>query len=132
MKKTPKYKNKKETRVINGKILKLDSKLEALRYDHLYLLARVKKARNLILQKTFTVMEGFEVGGKKVRPITYTPDFVYEKLEKDEWVLHADDAKGMLTEATRLRQKLFLKEFGHKYKTINSKLMRKVWLEKSF
>ena len=127
-----KYKNKRTTRVVNGKIVEFDSMLEAKRYDYLYLMARAKKIRNLVLQKSFTVMEGFRVGAKKVRAITYTPDFIYERLEKEKWILYVDDAKGMLTEPTKIRQKLFLKEFGKEYKTINSKLERKVWIEKEF
>lgn len=131
-KKPSKYKAEKEKRVINGKIVEFDSKLEAKRYDHLYLLGRSKKIRNLYLQPSFVVFDGFVHKGKKKQAITYSPDFMYEKRAGDEWIKVVDDAKGMITEPTQMRQKMFLARYGDEYVAINSKLIRKQWIEKEF
>ena len=44
-----KFKNKKESRIINKEIVWFDSKREAKRYDDLYLLLKANKISNLIL-----------------------------------------------------------------------------------
>lgn len=131
MENKPKYKNKKAYRDANGEQLEFDSGLEARRFDHLYLLLRGKKIRKLTLQKKFIVFDGFRIRGKKIRDITYTVDFTYERYENEKWVSYADDAKGVLTEPTKLKQKMFLQRFGDEYVGINSSY-KKVWTEKVF
>lgn len=127
-----KYNSKKAKRIINSEIVNFDSKLEAERYDYLYLLLRASKIRQLRLQVNFILQDKFKHKNKTVQAITYTPDFVYEKKVKDKWIKVVDDAKGMLTEPTRLRQKMFLLRFGKEYECINTKKVRQTWIEKDF
>lgn len=127
-----KYKNKPAQRVVDGKIKEFDSILEAKRYDHLFLFQRAKLIKDLELQVSFTVFDGFTHKGKKKQAITYAPDFVYEKKVGQEWIKVVDDAKGMLTEPTRMRQKMFLMRYGTEYLAINTKLERTNWIEKEF
>lgn len=127
-----KYNNKKSIRIINNKIVTFDSILEAKRYDYLYLMAKAEKIRNLTLQKKFILMDGFTLRGRKVRDITYSVDFYYERLVNGEWARYVDDAKGVLTEPTRLRQKLFLEKFGDTHMAINTSIKNGLWIESDF
>jgi len=132
VKKQNKHKNEKDLRRINEEWVEFDSKLEARRYDYLYLMLRAGKIRNLTLQKNFVVFDGFTHKGKKKQPITYTIDFVYERKTDDGWEFVADDAKGMLTEPTRMRQKMFLARYSDEYVGINTRDKTKRWTEKEF
>ncbi len=82
-----------------------DSKLELFMYR---LLKRYKV--DFELKRKFIVQEGFVLEGKKVRAITWSPDFLIGNL--------IIDTKGHATEPFKLRLKLFKKmmeDRGEKY-----------------
>jgi len=89
--------------VIDG--IKFDSKGEANRYLELKELQEKGTVSELELQPKFILLSGFEHGGKKYRPITYTADFMY-KVHGQRVV---EDFKGFETEVFKIKRKLFLK-----------------------
>jgi len=98
-----KYHNKKT--VLDG--IKFDSKKEANRYAELKLMARAGEIWGLILQPRYTIVEGFEYKGKKIRKSEYVPDFAY--YQGNEYII--EDVKSECTrkEPTyRLKKKLLL------------------------
>ncbi len=80
---------------------KFDSKLELFMYR---LLKRYKV--DFELKRKFVVQEGFISEGKKVRAITWSPDFLIGKT--------IIDTKGLATEPFKLRLKLFKKMMADK------------------
>lgn len=95
-----KYNNKKMT--IDN--IKFDSTDEALYY--LYL--KDKRAAGEVIEFTcqpkFTLLESYYKYGKKIRPMTYTPDFYVKYSDgREEYI----DVKGMSTQASEMRRKLF-------------------------
>jgi len=95
-----KYSNKK-TKV--GEYT-FDSKREATRYMELRLMVMAKEIRDLTLQPTYMLQEGYRYNGKKIREITYVADFRYTQNGK----IVVEDTKGFKTEIYRLKKKLFL------------------------
>ncbi len=95
-----KYKNKKTT--IQG--ITFDSQIEAQRYIYLYKLIKAKRISELELQPKFLLLDGFNVGSERIRPIHYIADFQY----KIDDCLYVEDTKGMQTDAYKLKKKLFL------------------------
>jgi len=77
--------------------IKFKSKLEVFMYKQL----RAAKIKFDYEKQTFVLIEGFTYMGKKLRPITYTPDFVL----KDYSVII--ETKGFMTEVFRIKMKLF-------------------------
>jgi hypothetical protein len=103
-----KYKNKS----INAYGIKWDSKSELARYEQLVQMEKKQEILNLkvhskeinflLLEKcTYKSFLGSELNQRK---ITYTPDFVYTTKNG---ILIAEDVKGMLTEAFRIKAKIF-------------------------
>lgn len=91
------------TKTVDG--ITFQSKKEASRYTELKLLAQAGEILALELQPKFMLQEGFCNGqGKKIQPITWTGDFRY--FENGEEII--EDVKGILTEAARIRHKLFM------------------------
>lgn len=81
------------------------SKKEADRYVELKLLEEVGEICGLKLQPKFMLQDGFRNNlGKKIRDITWTADFRY--FEGGEEIV--EDVKGVLTQATGIRHKLFM------------------------
>ena len=76
--------------------IKFKSKLEVFMYKQL----RAAKIKFDYEKQTFVLIEGFSYMGKKIRPITYTPDFVL----KDYPVII--ETKGFMTEVFRIKMKL--------------------------
>lgn len=111
-----KYNNKKAVRVMpNGKQRAFDSQKEARRYDELAALMRAGKIRNLRMQQTFTLQEGYVTAeGETVRAITYKADFVYMLLDGRQVI---EDTKGARTEAYKIKRKMML-ERGYTIKEI--------------
>jgi hypothetical protein len=71
-----KYRNQKTE--VRG--IKFDSKKEAARYEELLLLRKAGEIHDLKLQETFIIQRAFTTpDGKRIRAITYTPDFTYRK-----------------------------------------------------
>lgn len=91
------------TKTVDG--VTFQSKKEASRYIELKLLAQAGEIVDLELQPKFVLQEGFRNGqGKKIRDITWTGDFKY--FEDGEEIV--EDVKGVLTQATGIRHKLFM------------------------
>ena len=119
-----KYKNKKAIRIINGEEVKFDSQAEAFRFDHLKLMLMAGKIEELTLQPKYVIMEGYKRNGRKIRDITYSPDFKYTK---DGEVI-MEDVKGALTEVYKMKKKLFLKIHGDVIRFYEVKKARNDWV----
>ena len=93
-----------------------DSKSEARRFQELQLLEKGGEIKELTVHPKFVLQEGFtDVTGKKQRPITYTPDFMYKDKDRN-WQEIVEDVKGgkrrgTRTEVYRMKKKMFLKKF---------------------
>jgi hypothetical protein len=106
-----KYKNKKQPRVIGGKIVWFDSIKEAERYDDLYLLEKAKKISNLEIQPEFELIPTFDYRGKTMRGVKYIADFKYNIGNKTV----VEDVKSEFTakdKTYRVKIKLFLLMYG--------------------
>ena len=99
-----KYRNKKI--VIDN--IKFDSKKEGNYYTKLKLMQNAGLIWNLELQKKYILQASFTFNGKKIREISYYPDFVYEDKEGT----HVIDTKGYRTEVYKIKKKLFIKKYG--------------------
>lgn len=95
-----KYNNKKV--VVDD--IKFDSKDEALYYIYLKEQKELGNVLEFSVQPKFTLLKAYEKYGKKVRAMTYSPDFYIKYPDgKEEYV----DVKGMSTQASEMRRKLF-------------------------
>ena len=100
-----KYRNEKV--YLDG--TKFDSNRECQRYIELKTMLNAGLIKDLELQKTFVLQEGYSINGHKVRPITYKADFVYFDIEKHKTVV--EDVKGMRTDVYKIKKKLFEYKF---------------------
>lgn len=83
-----------------------DSKAEKKMYQQLCELERSGKILDLQLQPTFTLQPSYRhLNGKKIRPITYTPDFKFFDVEAGK--IRVLDCKGYKTEVYLLKKKIF-------------------------
>lgn len=114
VKKPSKYRNEKAVRKMpNGSVRVFDSQKEARRYDELMLLVKAGQVKDLRLQQTFTLQEGYVTGeGEVIRPIVYKADFVYEINFCGDWTKIVEDAKGVQTQEYKLKKKLMHDRFG--------------------
>ena len=120
-----KYKNKKT--IIDG--FKFDSEMESHYYIYLKQLKEIGEVVDFVLQPTYLLQEGFDLNGKRIRPITYKADFkVIYKVGHEEVI----DVKGKLTEEFKIKRKMLL----YRYRDINFKCMQergkkpnKYWIE---
>ena len=97
----------------NGSVRVFDSQKEARRYDELMLLVKAGQVKDLRLQQTFTLQEGYVTGeGEVIRPIVYKADFVYEINFCGDWTKIVEDAKGVQTQEYKLKKKLMHDRFG--------------------
>ena len=96
-----KYGNRKTE--IDG--IKFDSKHESLRYIELKYLERVGQIRGLQLQVPFELIPAQKDENGKVveRAVKYVADFVYYDHDGN---LVVEDAKGMKTDAYKLKKKM--------------------------
>ncbi len=85
-----------------------DSKLEASRYSELKLLERAGVITDLELQPRFLLQEPCMYFGKRVLKMEYVADFKYKNSDGQVIV---EDAKGVRTEAYKLKCKLFYKRY---------------------
>ena len=93
-----------------------DSKKEAKRAQELHYMERSGVIKNLKEQVRFILQEEYVNNeGKKVRPISYVADFVYE--QKGQKVV--EDTKGFRTKEFVLKKKIFMYKFPE-YKFIES------------
>lgn len=91
--------------VVNG--IMFDSKHEAERYIELKYLERIGEVRDLQLQVPFELIpaQKDEKGKTLERAVFYIADFVY--FDKDGNLV-VEDAKGMKTDAYKLKKKMML------------------------
>lgn len=95
-----------------------DSKKEAGRYQELLLLEKAGEITDLKVHPKFILQEGFIHHGKKIRPITYSADFLYR--ENGQAV--AEDVKGGKATQTQLF-KVKVKMFKKKYPEIDFRIV---------
>ena len=120
-----KYKNKKT--IVDG--IKFDSEMESHYYIYLKQLKEIGEVVDFILQPTYLLQEGFNLNGKRIRPITYKADFKVIYKDGHEEVI---DVKGKLTEEFKIKRKMLL----YKYRDITFKCIQergrkpnKYWIE---
>ncbi len=120
-----KYKNKKT--MVDG--IKFDSEMESHYYIYLKQLKEIGEVVNFVLQPTYLLQEGFDLNGKRIRPITYKADFKVIYKDGHEEVI---DVKGKLTEEFKIKRKMLL----YRYRDINFKCVQergrkpnKYWIE---
>lgn len=97
--------------VVDG--IRFDSRAEARRYRELKLLQRAGEIKDLELQPSFLLVDGFKCRGKSYRDVRYIADFAYIEIKTRLHVV--EDVKGVETEVFRLKKKLFLKKYGNLY-----------------
>ena len=120
-----KYNNKKT--IVDG--IKFDSEMESHYYIYLKHLKEMGEVVDFILQPTYLLQEGFDLNGKRIRPITYKADFKVIYKDGHEEVI---DVKGKLTEEFKIKRKMLL----YRYRDINFKCVQergrkpnKYWIE---
>lgn len=120
-----KYKNKKT--MVDG--IKFDSEMESHYYIYLKQLKEIGEVVDFVLQPTYLLQEGFDLNGKRIRPITYRADFKVIYKDGHEEVI---DVKGKLTEEFKIKRKMLL----YRYRDINFKCVQergrkpnKYWIE---
>ena len=92
-----------------------DSKWEANRAYELEMLQRAGQIKDLQLQVRFILQEDYiNNKGQKIRPISYIADFVYN--QGDETIV--EDAKGIKTDAYKIKKKLMLYFFNIRIKEV--------------
>lgn len=108
-----KYGNKKTT--YQG--YTFDSLAECARYRELELLAAAGVIKRLEVHPKFTLLPSFKDGsGKRHRAVTYSADFAY--WEDGRRI--AEDVKGAVTEAFKIKAKLF----AYKFRTTELRIVR--------
>ena len=85
------------------------SKAEMFRYAELRMLERAGRIKDLELQPSYTLMEGYVRDGAKVRPIIYRADFRYLDTKTSRIIV--EDCKGFSTEIFKLKKKMFLSKY---------------------
>ena len=120
-----KYNNKKT--IVDG--IKFDSEMESHYYIYLKHLKEIGEVVDFVLQPTYLLQEGFNLNGKRMRPITYKADFKVIYKDGHEEVI---DVKGKLTEEFKIKRKMLL----YRYRDINFKCVQergrkpnKYWIE---
>ena len=120
-----KYNNKKT--IVDG--IKFDSEMESHYYLYLKQLKEIGEVVDFVLQPSYLLQEGFDLNGKRIRPITYKADFKVIYKDGHEEVI---DVKGKLTEEFKIKRKMLL----YRYRDINFKCVQergrkpnKYWIE---
>lgn len=99
--------------------LKFDSKKEAYRFDELVLLQEAGEISDLELEPTYVLQEAYTeiqfgepLSGERIRALTWTADFRYEKDGRTV----VEDVKGSkrtMTQVFHVRVKLFRKRYPY-------------------
>ena len=101
---TPQKENKYHAKKTEVDGVKFDSKKESKDWKQLCMLEASGGISNLRRQVPFVLQEAYTNNqGKKIRPILYLADFVYEKDGKT----YVQDSKGVKTDVFKLKRKLF-------------------------
>lgn len=96
-----------------------DSHLEARRYMEIKMLKSAGEIIAFEVHPEFMLQESFKHGGKTIRAITYTGDFLLVYPDGHRVI---EDTKGFMTEPSKIRIKLLLK----RYPDIEFRLVKKV------
>lgn len=108
------YKYHNQPTTVNG--IRFDSKREAMRYQELMLLLRAGEIRDLRLQQTITLIEGYTTpDGEKIRPETYRADFAYVDKYGNKVI---EDVKGKKTQVYLLKRKQVQDKLGIRIREI--------------
>lgn len=99
----------------NNKIVEIDgitfqSKAEAKYYEQLKWLKQNKQIKDFELQPKFLLQESFKKNGKSFRKIEYIADF---KVINLDGTIEIIDIKGQMTEAFKIKRKLFERQYLH-------------------
>lgn len=81
-----------------------DSVKEMKRYQHLMILQRLGKIKDLKTQVKFEILPTTKICGETQRKVIYIADFTYILVGTDSLVV--EDAKGARTDVYRLKRKL--------------------------
>ena len=100
-----KYYNKYHSKKTTIDSITFDSRAEAQRYAELKMLQKCGAIRDLRLQPTYLLQEGFKKNGKTYRKIEYKADFEYFDIQQGKVIV--EDVKGIKTEVYKLKKKLF-------------------------
>lgn len=93
--------------------IKFRSKLEVYCYKRL----RESNIKTEYESKKFILQQGFELDNEKIRPITYTPDFI-----GDTFII---ECKGMQTDSFKIKWKMF------KYWLFTNKINYKLYMPRN-
>lgn len=84
--------------------IKFDSKKESRDWKNLCTMEASGLISNLRRQVSFELQPKYVTkDGRKIRPISYVADFVYER----DGVTYAQDSKGMKTDVYKIKRKMF-------------------------
>lgn len=100
------------------KFIKFDSIMECDYYKDLLLLERCGEVKHIELQPRFTLVPKFKKNGMTIRAITYKADFKVCYSDKESEII---DVKGNVTEAFKIKWKLF----EYKYPDLKLKVVDK-------
>lgn len=107
-KKTSKYKNEDDFRIINNVKHKFDSKREARCFDDLFRQLKLGMISQLKLQPKYLLIPTLNWNETTLRKISYIADFEY--LDKNGNKI-AVDAKGFQTDVYKLKKRLFIQNY---------------------
>ncbi|MFA4990936.1 MAG: DUF1064 domain-containing protein [Candidatus Paceibacterota bacterium] len=83
-----------------------DSKKEAERCNELHLIKQAGEIEKLQIQPEIEILHEFIYQGRKIRGITYRPDFTYYDKKKKCFII--EDTKGYRTGIYNLKKKMLL------------------------
>ena len=98
-----KYGNKK----VMDDDVEFDSELESRYYLHLKQLHKDGVVKSFEMQKTYILLEGYVMNGKKRQPVTVTPDFVVTYADGTVQVVDIKGSKFAISRDFPLRKKMF-------------------------
>lgn len=98
-----KYKNKQVE--LDGIIF--DSALESKFYLHLKQLQEQGIVESFEMQKTYLLLEGYSIAGKKRQPIKFTPDFIVHLKDGTTRVIDVKGSERAISRDFPLRKKMF-------------------------
>lgn len=88
--------------------IRFDSRKEAKYYEDLLWQQRTGAVKSIELQPEFVLQPGYEVAGKKIRPIIYKADF---KVTEADGHIYYVDTKGMKTPVYLIKKKMLLYKY---------------------
>ena len=94
---------------------KFDSMLERDFYIHLQGLIKQGIVSEVLMQKSYILLDGYDKNGKKIRPIIYKADFEVHYQDNSIEVI---DVKGFETHDFRIKKKLFEYRYPFELKLI--------------